>query len=148
MKGTKGQSSFTTKVQHEREASRRKLDEDSNRSTKKAIGTIHKIDPRETGTLSCTAWVSKLGQGRRLWGDGREIIIIDSPLDLLMRFGGLQAGMIIEITWRGIGESSKAYAKVLAEATEDETLKNGDQIPDRNVDTQSSLPFEPFGLLS
>lgn len=146
MSNLKGQGNYATKHHHEREHSRNKVDQDLNRNTKRAIGTIHQIDPDQKGKLIITAWIGRSGQGRRLWGDGKEITIIDSPLDLLMRFGGLVPGMVIEISWRGISETGKAYARVLAEATTHESVKSGEQIPQREVDTQSSLPFEPLGI--
>lgn len=141
-----GQANGATKQHQNKERGRGARDRDSNRSSKRAIGTIHQCDPNKKGELSITAWVSATAGGRRLWGDGRKIIIIDSPLDLLMRFGGLVPGMVVEITWRGINETSQAYARILAEASTDEAVKSGEQVPQRKVDTQSSLPFEPFGI--
>jgi len=147
MSSTRGQSNFTTKFHHEREYARGKIDQDVNRNLKRAFGTIYQVDPNQKGTMLITAWIPRSGGGRRLWGNGREIVIIDSKEDIRQRFGDLKPGMIVEISWRGIDETSKGYARVIAEATNEETVRDGQKIPDRKVDTQSSLPFEPFGLL-
>lgn len=146
MNNLKGRSNLATKHHHQQESGRSKVDQDVSRSIKRTFGTVHKIDPNQRNALTVTAWVPTSGGGRRLWGEGREIILTDSPLDLLLRFGGLQPGLTIEITWRGIAETGKAYAHVLNENVNDETLKDGDEVPMRTVDTQSSLPFEPFGI--
>jgi hypothetical protein len=147
MNSLTGRANFSTKRHHQKEESQGMLRDDQDRNFKRALGVIHKIDPLDKGQLVCTAWISTGDGDRRLWGGGKEIVIVNSPLDLLMRFGQLKTGMIVEILWRGIAETGLAHAHIIGEPEDEEIQRTGEQIPDRTVDTQSSLPFEPFALI-
>lgn len=149
MPGMKGRSNPQNRFQGEQERSRATSEQDVNRSLKRVFGIIHEVDPNGTGSSIVTAWVNKPDGSRRLWGGNEntgEIVISEAPTDILSRFVGLKPGMVIEITWRGIDETGKAYAKVVTESGTVEAIRNGAKIPSRDVDTQSSLPFEPFGF--
>jgi len=54
--------------------------------------------------------------------------------------------MLLEITWKGISETGNATAVIIGEAKEKNMFTTGQNIPKRNVDTQSSKPFEPLGI--
>lgn len=138
--------SATNKRTQKEQSSQVYTNDDQDRSLKKAFGILHQIDPKQKGRMTCTVWVQSSDGGRRLWGNGQEIVIVNSPLDLLLRFGGLKSGMIVELTWRGISETGNPQAYIIGEPEETKSIQGGEQIPRRNIDTQSSVPFEPMGV--
>lgn len=142
-----GRANFATKHHHIREGDSATVRQDVDRSLKRELGEIHEIDPGNKGKLRITAWIRRPDGGRRLWGSGKEIILVDSPLDILVRFGSIRPGMPVEIVWRGISETGRATARIIGEAEDVHAGTTGSEIPLRDVDTQSSLPFEPFGLI-
>lgn len=143
----RGRANGSNRLQHDKVKQQSQLQQDNNRNYKQAIGTISEIDPGGKGRLTIKALVTTSAGTKRLWGEGRHpIVLLDSPLDILMRFGALRPGMQVLISWRGISETGKAYARILNETATDESIRRGEQIPQREVDTQSSLPFEPFGF--
>jgi hypothetical protein len=136
----------TNRKQQKSQADNMFSGDDQDKSTKKVLGTINQVDPKQKGRMTCTVWLPTTNGGRRLWGNGQEIVIVNSPLDMLMRFGGLRSGMVVEVSWKGIAESGIAYVLVIGEPEDLKIMEAGEQIPRRNIDTQSSVPFEPMGV--
>lgn len=131
-------------VQKQQEQS--KVSRDYDRSLKREIGVIREIDSRLNGKLFVFVDIPAGDGTLRPFGQNRTpVIIADSPLDILMRWGGVRPGQIVELFYRGIGESGQAAAHIIGDETEE--LVNARKIPKEGFSTESSLPFEPMGIL-
>ena len=139
----KGRANFTTKRNHENEGELAQTRPDVDNNIKIVLGEIKEFDPGDTGRLFATVLVPGSGGRKRLWGDGALVAILYSPLDIMQRFGQIQPGMKVEIHWKGISETGVAWAHIISEKAESKGEVN--TIPLRQVDTYSSLPFEPGG---
>lgn len=120
------------------------LEQDKN--LRRVIGIIHEVDPRGKGLLEITARVPSPDGSTHMFGDGKiPISIADSPMDILLRFGGVRPGMLVEIFYRGVSEQGRAAAHIIGYDSQEARAVN--LIPDNTVKTASSLPFEPMGFL-
>lgn len=125
--------------------STRKSEKDHDRGIKRQIGIIRKIDSRSTGTMYVYVDVPDGKDGVRPFGqDKTPVIIIDNPVDILVRWGAVEIGQVVEIFYRGIGESGSASAHIIGATPDD--FKRAVAPPIEGFNTASSLPFEPMGL--
>lgn len=119
---------------------------DHDRGLKRTLGIIKDVDVQKNGKLF--VFVDVTGNGGVLHPFGQNktsIAIIDSPLDLLLRFGGVQKGQLVEVFYRGIGETGSAWAHVIGDAGEE--LVRAREMPRTGFSVAASLPFEPMGII-
>jgi hypothetical protein len=123
-----------------------KVSRDYDRGLKREIGVIRAIDSQDNGQMFVLVDLPTRGGRLRPFGQDRtRVVIADSPLDILVRWGGVKPGQIVEVFYRGIGESGQAAAHIIGDETED--LVNARPIPKEGFSIESSLPFEPSGFL-
>jgi hypothetical protein len=112
----------------------------------RAVGRIRKLDAYENGKMYVLVDVPDSNGNFRAFGQDKvPIVIIDTPLDLLLRFGGLEVGQMVELFYRGTGENAEASARVIGAAEEE--LTSAKKAPREGFLTASSLPFEPSGII-
>jgi hypothetical protein len=142
----KSPAGYLTKQGLDKDKAHRHFSGDYNNNYKRTIGVIRKIDVNNTKDLYIHADVVD-GNGTFIpFGNNKTpIIVADSPLDLLQRFGGIAVGQTVEIFYRGIGPTTTAYAHIIGDV--EEPLVQAQQIPSSEVKQASSLPFEPTGIL-
>ncbi len=129
-----------------KERQTRQITQDYDRGIKRQVGRIRQVNSRGNGKLFVLADVPNKRGGVRPFGqDKTPILIADSPIDILARWGGVFPGQIIEIFYRGIGESGQAAAHIIGDETEDFTDERN--IPEEGFDVAASLPFEPMGII-
>lgn len=130
----------------ERDHDNRTNAQEYNRGTKRQIGIIRAIDPRKDGKLFVLVDVPDGFGGFRPFGQNKTPIIInDAPLDILLRFGGVRVGQIVEIFYRGVTEQGQVGAHIIGDEQQD--FVNAGKIPEEGFSTASSLPFEPMGIV-
>lgn len=124
----------------------RKFQQDFDRNIKRQVGIIRSVDARNNGQLFVFVDIPDGKGGRRPFGqDKTPVVVVDSPLDILLRFGGLRVGQQVEIFYRGIGESGQAAARLIGD--ENQSFSNAQKQPSEGFTTYPSLPFEPFGII-
>ena len=142
----KGRAQGYNKFQMENDQSGRIGTENRSRDTKRQIGTIAEIHPAR---LAVRIRLPTKDGSTRLFGQspGAEVPFVplsDDPLDLLFRYGGVEVGMVVEVFWRGLAESSVASAHIIGASQDEAKAVNLQQ---EHIDnTASSKPFEPGGL--
>jgi len=142
----KGRTGAITPFNVEMDKAHRKQNRDYDRGIKRQIGQIREIDAHKDGHLYVFVDVPDGNGGLRAFGqDKTPVVIVDSPLDILLRYGGVKVGQIVELIYRGIGESGQAAAHIIGDETQD--LVNAEQVPEEGFDVASSLPFEPMGII-
>lgn len=136
----------TTAAGMEKDRSNRESAQEYNRSLKRQIGIIRKIDARQNGRMFVLVDVPDGRGGLRPFGqDKTPVAIADAPLDILLRYGGVRPGQIVEILYRGVGEISSATAHIIGD--EEQGFKNVEAVPEEGFSVASSLPFEPMGII-
>lgn len=124
----------------------KKMSMEQDKNLRRVLGIIEEVDPRQKNLLEITARVPDPGGGTHLFGKGKiPITITDSPLDILLRFGEVRPGMVVEIFYRGVSEQGLASAHIIGYDSEEARAVN--LLPNNEVKTASSLPFEPMGLM-
>lgn len=119
---------------------------DYDRGLKRDIGIIREIDTHRNGRLYVFVDIpTDKGTLRPFGQDKTPIVIADAPLDILMRWGGVRVGQIVELFHRGIGETGQAAAHIIGD--ENDEFVNARSIPDEGFIVAASLPFEPMGIL-
>lgn len=142
----KGRAGAITPTGMSKDSQHRKVLKDYDRGVKRQVGIIREIDARRNGKLFVFVDVPDGQGGRRPFGqDKTPVVIVDSPLDILLRFGGLRVGQQVEIFYRGVGESGQASARLLAD--ENAPFENAQEKPREGFTVNPSLPFEPFGFI-
>lgn len=122
-----------------------KVGRDYDRGIKRVIGVIREVDSKQNGKLYVFVDIPTVKGGLRPFGqDKTPVVITDSPLDILLRFGGIKAGQIVEVFYRGIGETGAASAHIIGDDMS--TLSNAQEIPREGFSIAASLPFEPMGI--
>lgn len=119
---------------------------DYDRGIKRELGVIRAVDARGNGKLFILVDIPN-GKGvlRPFGQDKTPVVIADAPIDILMRWGGVRPGQIVELFYRGIGESGQAYAHIIGDENSD--FVNAQEKPTEGFSVASSLPFEPMGII-
>src|SRR3990167_10242138 len=74
---------------------------DSDRNLKRVLGIVRKLDTRQNGLMYVDVDVPTGNNTYRAFGNGRiPVVISDSPTDILLRWGGLAPGMLVEVFYR------------------------------------------------
>lgn len=137
-------SSTLTGIQNDK--SSREGTREKDRNLHRVVGIISGINAKENGKLYITVNVSDGSGGLRPFGQGKTTIsIVDSPLDILHRFGGVKVGQIVEIFYRGIGETGQGSARIIGDDIND--FVDARPVPKEGFSVASSLPFEPSGMI-
>lgn len=124
-----------------------KISRDYDRGIKRETGVIREIDTKKNGKLYVFVDVPT-GRGNILRPFGQDktsVVIADSPIDILLRWGGVRVGQIVELFYRGIGESGQASAHIIGDENQD--FVNAQDKPTEGFTAASSLPFEPMGII-
>lgn len=122
------------------------LSRDYDKNLKRAVGRIREVDPRGDGKLFVLVDIpTGRGTFRPFGTDRTPVVIADAPIDILMRWGGVRPGQLIELFWRGIGETDQAYAHIIGDENTD--FVNAQQKPSEGFSVAGSLPFEPMGII-
>jgi hypothetical protein len=118
---------------------------DYDRGIKREVGVIREVDARRNGKLYIFVDLPN-GKGtlRPFGQDRTPVVIADAPIDILMRWGGVRPGQLVELFYRGIGESGQAYAHIIGDENSD--FLNVQEKPSEGFSVASSLPFEPMGI--
>lgn len=139
-------SSAITKNSFKQIREQRESNKDADRNIKRSLGIIKQVDSQGNGKLFVFVDVVSSSGALRPFGQNKTpVAIIDSPLDLLLRFGGIRPGQLVEVFHRGIGETNTAYAKVIGDVGE--KLSKAREIPKEGFSVAASLPFEPMGVI-
>lgn len=142
----KSPAGYLTKQGIDRDKSNRQGSVGFNNDLKRVKGIIRKIDSNNASDLHVNVDIVDINGSFVPFGNNKtDVVIADSPLDLLQRFGGIAVGQSVEIFYRGIGPTATAYAHVIGDV--EEGLVQAGPIPSSEVKQASSLPFEPFGIL-
>jgi hypothetical protein len=119
---------------------------DFDRGIKRETGVIREVNVRGDNKLYVFVDLpSGNGTLRPFGQDKTPVLIVDSPLDILLRWGGVRPGQIVELFYRGIGETGQAAAHIIGD--ENEEFVNAREAPEQGFSVASSLPFEPMGII-
>ncbi len=136
----------TTSTGVSKDASQRDSIKEKDRGLRRVVGMVKDVNAKKNGKLYITVLVPDGKGGMRLFGQGKtDVVVVDSPLDILQRFGGLQSGQVVELFWRGIGETGQGSARIIGENLND--FVNAREQPKEGFNLASSLPFEPGGII-
>jgi hypothetical protein len=142
----KPKTAITTSRGAHLSASQSESQRDTDRSTKEIVGIITEVDPQKEGDLRVFVSVPDGRGGLRPFGQNKTTVRIqDSPLDILLRWGGVRIGMLVELTYRGIGETGEASAHIIGD--ENDEFVHIRQKPREGFSVAASLPFEPMGII-
>jgi hypothetical protein len=119
---------------------------DYDRGLKREVGRIREVDARGNGKLFLLVDIpTGRGDFRPFGQDKTPVVIADAPIDILMRWGGIRPGQLVELFYRGIGESGQAYAHIIGDENSD--FLNAQEKPTEGFSVAASLPFEPMGII-
>jgi len=136
----------TTSTGVSKDTAQRDTTKEKDRALRRIVGMIKDINSKKNGKLYISVLVPDGRGGMRLFGQGKtDVVIVDSPLDILQRFGGLKPGQVVEIFYRGINETGQGSARIIGENLTD--FVNAREAPKEGFKVASSLPFEPGGII-
>lgn len=141
----KGRTHQPTAAHARRDQENRQFNQDQGRGVKRVVGIIETVDPNNNNGLEVTVRVPLRDGGSRLFANGTSTVtVIDSPMDILLKYGKVRPGMGIEVFYTGIAENGQATGRIITDSVE--TLRQINKQEPAELNVAATLPFEPFGI--